>query len=152
ARARACRGCCRPVRTGCRCRARLAERLVRGVSRRRCPARGRPTGRADPVHACPAPAAGGRPPRRCLCLSSAMATELKPVYLITGGDRPKIQRALRRLRDRIGEDGVELLSAVDSAGADAVAACNSMGLLGGGRRLVVVEEVERWKAADVKAL
>jgi len=23
-----------------------------------------------------------------------MATELKPVYLITGGDRPKIQRAL----------------------------------------------------------
>ena len=26
-------------------------------------------------------------------------TELKPVYLITGGDRPKIHRALRRLRD-----------------------------------------------------
>ena len=59
-----------------------------------------------------------------------MATELKPVYLITGGDRPKIQRALRRLRDRIGEEGVELLSANDSDGEDAVAACNSMGLLG----------------------
>ena len=81
-----------------------------------------------------------------------MATELKPVYLITGGDRPKIQRALRRLRDRIGEEGVELLSALESGGDDAVAACNSMGLLGGGRRLVVVEEVERWKAADVKAV
>jgi DNA polymerase-3 subunit delta len=80
-----------------------------------------------------------------------MATELKPVYLITGGDRPKIQRALRRLRDRIGEEGVELLSADESGGEDAVAACNSMGLLGGGR-LVVVEEVERWKAADVKAV
>ncbi len=81
-----------------------------------------------------------------------MATELKPVYLITGGDRPKILRALRRLRDRIGEDAVELLSANDAGGEDAVAACNSLGLLGGGRRLVIVEDVERWKAADVKAV
>jgi DNA polymerase-3 subunit delta len=80
-----------------------------------------------------------------------MATELKPVYLITGGDRPKIQRALRRLRDRIGEDALELLSANEAGGEDAVAACNSMGLLGGGR-LVIVEDVERWKAADVKAI
>jgi DNA polymerase-3 subunit delta len=80
------------------------------------------------------------------------ATELKPIYLITGGDRPKIQRALRRLRDRIGEDAVELLSANDTGGDDAVAACNSMGLLGGGRRLVIVEEVDRWKAADVKVI
>jgi DNA polymerase-3 subunit delta len=79
-------------------------------------------------------------------------TELKPVYLITGGDRPKIQRALRRLRDRIGEEATELLSATDAGGEDAVAACNAMGLLGGGGRLVIVEEVERWKAADVKAV
>jgi DNA polymerase III subunit delta len=81
-----------------------------------------------------------------------MASELKPVYLVTGGDRPKIQRALRRLRDRIGEEAVELLSAETAGGTDAVGACNSMGLLGGGRRLVIVEEVERWKAADVKAV
>ncbi len=81
-----------------------------------------------------------------------MATELKPVYLITGGDRPKIQRALRRLRDRIGDDAVELLSANDVGGEEAVAACNSMGLLGGGRRLVIVEDVDRWKVADVKAV
>jgi DNA polymerase-3 subunit delta len=33
-----------------------------------------------------------------------------------------------------------------------VAACNALGLLGSGRRLVVVEEVERWKAADTKAI
>jgi len=79
-------------------------------------------------------------------------TKLKPVYLITGGDRPKIQRALRRLRDRIGEDAVELLSANDAGGEDAVGACNSMGLLGGGRRLVIVEDVERWKVADVKTV
>jgi DNA polymerase-3 subunit delta len=81
-----------------------------------------------------------------------VANELKPVYLITGGDRPKILRALRRLRDRIGEDAVELLRATDAGGEDAVAACNSMGLLGSGRRLVVVQEVEHWKAADVKAV
>lgn len=81
-----------------------------------------------------------------------MATELKPVYLITGGDRPKIQRALRRLRDRIGEDAVELLSAHEAGGEDVAAACNAMGLLGGGRRLVIVDDVERWKAADTKAI
>ena len=81
-----------------------------------------------------------------------MAAELKPVYLITGADRPKIQRALKRLRDRIGEGAVELLSANDVGGEEAVAACNSMGLLGGGRRLVIVDDVERWKAADVKVI
>ena len=72
-----------------------------------------------------------------------MASELKPVYLITGGDRPKIQRALRRLRDRIGEEATELLSAVEASGDDAVAAYNSLGLLGGDGRLVIVEEVDR---------
>jgi DNA polymerase-3 subunit delta len=81
-----------------------------------------------------------------------LASELKPVYLITGRDRPKIQRALRRLRDRIGEDATELLSSHDASGDDAVAACNSLGLLGGGGRLVVVDEVDRWKAADAKAV
>ena len=29
-----------------------------------------------------------------------VANELKPVYLIAGGDRPKIDRALARLRAR----------------------------------------------------
>ena len=81
-----------------------------------------------------------------------MASELKPVYLITGRDRPKIQRALRRLRDRIGEEATELLSAVDASGDDVVAACNSLGLLGGDGRLVIVEEVDRWKAADTKSV
>jgi len=81
-----------------------------------------------------------------------MASELKPVYLITGSDRPKIQRALRRLRDRVGEEATELLSAQEANGEDAVAACNSLGLLGGGGRLVVVDDVDRWKAADTKAV
>ncbi|HEY6068067.1 MAG TPA: DNA polymerase III subunit delta [Gaiellaceae bacterium] len=78
--------------------------------------------------------------------------DLEAVYLIIGGDRPKILRALKRLRARIGEEAVEHLTASDAAGEDAVAACNALGLLGGGGRLVIVEEVERWKAADVKAV
>jgi DNA polymerase III subunit delta len=81
-----------------------------------------------------------------------MASELKPVYLIVGGDRPKIQRAIRRLRDRIGDESTELLSAFDATGDDAVAACNSPVLFGSGQRLVVVTDVDRWKAADTKAV
>jgi DNA polymerase III delta subunit len=81
-----------------------------------------------------------------------VADELKSAYLLTGSDRPKIERALHRLRDRFGEDSVERLSARDTTGDDAVGACNTMGLFGGGGRLVVVEDVERWKAADAKAI
>ena len=80
-----------------------------------------------------------------------MAEELKSVYLLTGSDRPKIERALRRLRDRYDSESVELLHAADTSGADTVAACNSLGLFGG-QRLVVVESVERWKADDIKAI
>jgi DNA polymerase-3 subunit delta len=83
-------------------------------------------------------------------LGVVAATELKPVYLLTGSDRPKIARALHRLRERVGEDSTELLSARETTGADAVAACNALGLFGGEGRLVVVDEVERWKAEDVK--
>jgi DNA polymerase III subunit delta len=88
---------------------------------------------------------------RRLCLTPVPA-ELKPAYLIAGGDRPKIQRAVRRLRDRIGDEATEVLSAFDAGGAEAVAACNALGLFGGGRRLVIVTDVDRWKAADAKAV
>jgi DNA polymerase III subunit delta len=81
-----------------------------------------------------------------------VASELEPVYLITGGDRPKIQRALRRLRGRIGDDAVEMLSAAETSGDDAVAACNALGLFSGGRRLVIVTDVDSWKAVDTKAV
>jgi DNA polymerase III subunit delta len=76
--------------------------------------------------------------------------ELQPAYLIVGSDRPKIARALHRLRERIGEESVEQLSAREASGGDAVAACNSLGLFGAGERLVIVAEVDRWKAADAK--
>ena len=79
-------------------------------------------------------------------------SELKPAYLLSGTDRPKIARALRRLRDRVGDDATEQLSAREATGDDAVATCNAMGLFVGNGRLVIVDEVERWKADDVKAV
>ncbi|MBA2462891.1 MAG: DNA polymerase III subunit delta [Actinobacteria bacterium] len=78
--------------------------------------------------------------------------ELKPVYLLTGTDRPKIGRALQRLRARVGEDAVEHLDAPPATGDDAVTACNSLGFFSADARLVVVESVDKWKAADVKAI
>jgi DNA polymerase-3 subunit delta len=84
-------------------------------------------------------------------LALIVASELKPVYLLSGTDRPKIEEALRRLRARVGEGGSEVLSAAETSGEDAVAACNAPGLFATGGRAVVVQHVETWKAADVKA-
>lgn len=78
--------------------------------------------------------------------------ELKSVYLIAGSDRPKVERAVERLRSHFDPDAVELRSAIDTSGEEAVAACNTLGLFGGGSRLIVVDGVERWKAADAKEI
>ena len=79
--------------------------------------------------------------------------ELRPVYLLLGSDRPKIRRALARLRERFADRTIELLSADTTTGEDAVAACNALGLFGaGGATLVVVDGVERWKAEDADAV
>ena len=78
--------------------------------------------------------------------------ELLSAYLITGSDRPKAARALRRLRDRVGQEATEQLSAHEASGEDAASACNALGLFTVERRLVVVEDVEGWKAADIKAV
>ena len=79
---------------------------------------------------------------------------LLPVYLLAGSDRPKVVRALRRLRSRFGDESIEHLAADTSDGAEAVAACNALGLFAGadGGRLVIVEGVGRWKKADVEAV
>jgi DNA polymerase-3 subunit delta len=83
----------------------------------------------------------------------AVASELKPVYLLTGTDRPKIARAVRRLRDRFGDDSTEHLSAREAGAADLVAACNALGLFGGSEgRLVIVDDVQTWKAPEVMEL
>jgi DNA polymerase-3 subunit delta len=80
-------------------------------------------------------------------------TELRPIYLLTGGDRPKIRRALERLRAHFGPESIETLSAESVGGDEAVAAMNSLGLFAGeGGRLVIVDEVDRWKKPDEEAV
>jgi DNA polymerase III subunit delta len=84
-------------------------------------------------------------------LGAMAGDELRPVYLLFGSDRPKITRALARLRARFGPEGVETLVASSASAEDTVAALNSLGLFGSGR-LVVVEGVEAWKRRDAEAL
>jgi DNA polymerase-3 subunit delta len=81
-----------------------------------------------------------------------VADDLQPAYLIAGGDRPKVDRAVQRLRGRFDPDAIELLTAAESTGEDAVASCNAMGLFAAAGRLVVIDGVEAWKAPDVKAV
>jgi DNA polymerase-3 subunit delta len=81
-----------------------------------------------------------------------MADELKPAYLLAGSDRPKVDRALERLRRRFGADAVESYPAGEASGADVVAAANALGLFAGDGRLIVAAGVEAWKADDAKAL
>lgn len=87
---------------------------------------------------------------------------LKPVYLLTGSDRPKIETALGRLRRHFQPEAIESVSAQEASGPEAVAFCNA-GSLFGDARLVVVEGVDGrrnnegrlangWKVADVKAI
>ena len=64
---------------------------------------------------------------------AAMA-QLKPGYLISGSDRPKIRVALERLRNHFEEGAVEVLAADEHPADDAVAACNALGLFGGDRK------------------
>jgi DNA polymerase-3 subunit delta len=88
--------------------------------------------------------------------------DLKPVYLLTGSDRPKADVALDRLRRHFAPEATERATAVETSGDEVVGLCNT-GSLFGGRRLVVVTEVDGrrkednrltggWKAADVEAV
>jgi DNA polymerase-3 subunit delta len=85
-------------------------------------------------------------------LATVAADDLKPVYLIAGSDRPKVDRAVERLRGRFEPDATEIHHAAETTGDDAVAACNALGLFGSGTRLVLIDGVEAWKAADAKAI
>src|SRR5262249_44330547 len=93
----------------------------------------------------------GRRSRRRLCLAP-MADELKPAYLLAGSDRPKVDRAVQRLRARFTPDAVELHTAAEASGEDVVAAANALGLFADEGRLIVVDGVEVWKADDAKAV
>ena len=75
--------------------------------------------------------AGASPSGRSADYARSVSGEpLQPGYLLLGSDRPKIRRALSRLRARFAAESVELLDADAATGADAVAACNALGLFG----------------------
>jgi DNA polymerase-3 subunit delta len=94
-----------------------------------------------------------------------MAAPDEAVYLVTGSDRPKVDRTLARLRAHFDPGAVERFTAAGGDGArgeDVVAACNAGSLLGDSR-LVLVTEVDGrpddrgrlvggWKKADVDAV
>ena len=86
--------------------------------------------------------------------------ELDPVYLIGGSDRPKVDRAIERLRRHFEGGSVDRYDAATNDAATEVAACNA-GTLFGDQRLVLVDQVDgrggddgrlrtTWKAADVE--
>ncbi len=74
---------------------------------------------------------------------------LKPVYGIWGEDRGKVERAVRRLYDRVTADGGMPPDAFDAAvdtAADVVATCQTLSF--GGLRLVIVRNADAWRADD----
>ena len=82
----------------------------------------------------------------------AAVPAFKPAYLIHGDDHGRIAERRARLRAvaeaESGAQGIELLEG-DAASGEAVAAALSAMTFAIGRRFVIVDGVERWKAADV---
>jgi len=77
---------------------------------------------------------------------------LRPAYLILGDDRPKVELALHRLRERIVEEsGTELnvdeFVAGRQGASEVVSAANTLAFLGG-IRLVLVHDVDAWRKLD----
>ena len=93
------------------------------------------------------------------------SSELEPVYLIVGNDRPKVEVALARLRGRFDPGSIERLVAAGKegfSGEDVVGSCNA-GTLLLGDRLVLVTEIDGrrddrgrlaggWKTGDIEAV
>jgi DNA polymerase-3 subunit delta len=80
---------------------------------------------------------------------SRSATPLKPVYAIWGEDRAKVERTVARLVARVAAEGglpPERIDAATTSAGDVVAACDALSF--GGAKLVLVEGVEEWRAAD----
>jgi DNA polymerase-3 subunit delta len=77
----------------------------------------------------------------------------KPAYLIHGDDHGRIAERRARLRalaeSESGTQGIELFEG-DAASAEAVAGALSAMTFAIGRRFLIVDGVERWKAADAE--
>jgi len=77
---------------------------------------------------------------------------LKAAYLIVGDDLPKIEAALKRLKQRIVEESgsdlnISEFEAPDDPGVTVVNAANTMAFLGG-TRLVLVHHADTWAKAE----
>jgi DNA polymerase-3 subunit delta len=83
-----------------------------------------------------------------------MAT-FKPVYLIHGDDHGRLAERRARLRalaeQESGTQGIELFEG-ETATAEAIAGALAAMTFAIGRRFLIVDGVERWKAADVKLI
>lgn len=88
--------------------------------------------------------------------SASKREQLKPVYLITGSDEPKVEKAARRLRERIiSESGTDLnVDVFDAAenSAHAVLQAAETPPFGEGIRLVLVNHAGAWHKADKDAI
>src|SRR5207245_451381 len=84
-----------------------------------------------------------------------MAPAFKPAYLIHGDDHGRIAERRSRLRAlaerESGAGGLEVLEDDAATPAAAAAALSAM-TLSPGRRFIVVDGVERWKAGDLEPL
>ncbi len=82
-----------------------------------------------------------------------MSDALEPVYLICGTDRPKVLRAVSRLRAAVAAAGgsEELHDAIDTDARSVAGMCEQLGLFAGDR-LILVSGVDAWLAEAVKPL
>jgi len=84
-----------------------------------------------------------------------MASQLRSCYLIHGDDHGRVAERRARLRALAERDsgaaGVELLEGDDAGAADVAAALRAT-TLSLGRRVVIVDGVERWKDAELAEL
>jgi DNA polymerase-3 subunit delta len=80
---------------------------------------------------------------------------LKPAYLIHGDDHGRIAERRTRLRaladSQSGAQGTEVFEGEGSSGEQVALALSAM-TFAIGRRFLIVDGVERWKAADVKLI
>jgi DNA polymerase-3 subunit delta len=80
------------------------------------------------------------------------AAPLKPVYLIFGSDKPKVRRAVAKLRRRVvtetaSEFNVSVFDASRDPAATVVATANTASFMLG-TRLIVVANADAWKSAE----
>lgn len=89
-------------------------------------------------------------------MASGELSDLKPVYLIHGSEELLLDRAVKRLRDRLAkvadlDFNLETFEGDASSADDVVNAANTMPFMSD-RRLVIVHGVDKMDAADLESL